>query len=92
MKGSLVQSPAFPGGHVFGVRVHDPELIFAYICQYKAEHDGNSPTLREIMDGCQVSSTSVVVYILDRLENAGRLTRNGGKIEITGGKWEYTGG
>lgn len=39
--------------------------------------DDRSPTLREIADACDVSSTSVVVYNLDRLVERGLLVRIG---------------
>ena len=47
--------------------------ILAYIAQYRDEH-GYPPSLKEIADGCEISSTSVVRYWLDRLQAAGRLT------------------
>jgi SOS-response transcriptional repressor LexA len=35
------------------------------------------PTHREIMDACKISSTSVVAYYLDELEEAGLIERPG---------------
>ncbi len=75
-------------------REHDYNRVFQYICRHKAEHDGNSPTVREIMWGCGISSTSVALYILRSLENDGRITMQGGSvtrtrsIQVVGGRWE----
>lgn len=33
------------------------------------------PTIREIADGCDMSSTSVVTYYLNKLEDSNRITR-----------------
>ncbi len=66
--------------------------IFDFIVQFKKEHDGNSPTNREIMDACKISSTSVVSYYLDLLVKAGLINRCGAPgasrmIEVAGGHW-----
>ena len=37
--------------------------------------NGYPPTVREIQKGCDISSTSVVTYNLDKLVNAGKITR-----------------
>lgn len=69
--------------------------VLAFIKQFKAENDGNSPTIREICDGCDISSTSVCNYILGILDRAGKisLTRDGAarRISVTGGRWTYQG-
>jgi len=73
-------------------REHDYNRVYQYICRYKSEHDGNSPTVREIMRACGISSTSVALYILRALEDEGRITmRSGGTprgIQVVGGRWE----
>ena len=65
--------------------------IFAFIKRHKQAHDGNAPTLREIRDVCGLSSTSVVNYCLDNLEDAGLIRRpeKGASrgIEVVGGRW-----
>jgi SOS-response transcriptional repressor LexA len=71
------------------------EAVFDFIVAYKREHDGNSPTIREIMLACGISSTSMVVFYLNKLERRGIIRRpepvfgaryaNG--IEVVGGKW-----
>jgi SOS-response transcriptional repressor LexA len=66
--------------------------IFDFIVAYKKEHDGNSPTSREIMDATYVSSTSVVHYHLYVLERDGKIIQNrrtSRSIEIVGGTWTF---
>lgn len=68
------------------------EAIFKFIRSYKCSHDGNSPSLREIMEMCGISSTSVVHYHLDILEQEGRIRLKGFKIrqiEVVGGEWVW---
>lgn len=63
-----------------------------YIVDYKTAHDGLSPTLREIGAGCDISSTWVVNYNLERLVAAGRISRPARQsraIQVTGGGWSY---
>ncbi len=71
---------------------YDIQRIFNWIVQYKTEHDGNSPTLRELMRACDMSSLSVVAYNLRRLERAGKITLAGRRaqtrrIVVIGGEW-----
>jgi SOS-response transcriptional repressor LexA len=69
------------------------ERLLKFICEYKRAHDGNSPTMREMMAACRISSTSMVDYYLRRLENGGHIRRGGkGKsaaIEVMGGRWLF---
>ncbi|MBI5303752.1 MAG: hypothetical protein HY868_16570 [Chloroflexi bacterium] len=71
--------------------VHDIQKIFQWIVTYKTHHDGNSPSLVELMKACGISSRSVALYQLHRLQNAGyiRLTasRKSRSICIVGGEW-----
>jgi SOS-response transcriptional repressors (RecA-mediated autopeptidases) len=65
---------------------------YRFILKYKAEHDGNSPTIREIGEGCGVSSTSTVRFHLIGLERMGLIRSFHGanktrKIEVVGGEW-----
>jgi DNA-binding transcriptional ArsR family regulator len=65
------------------------ELIFNYLVQYKEEHDGNSPTNRQIAEACHVSP-STVSHHLARLERANRIRLSEDEyrnIEIVGGQW-----
>lgn len=75
------------------VRLYSREKILAFIIRYKKQHDGNSPTLREIMDACDISSTSVASYALRNLVDEGRirLSCDGAarRMEVVGGRWVY---
>ena len=51
------------------------ERILAYIEAFLDEHD-YPPTVRDIQHGCDISSTSVVKYNLDRLAESGHLNRD----------------
>lgn len=67
-------------------------MVFGYIVSHKIDHDGNSPTIREICAACGISSTSAVDYNLQKLERAKliRLTiiaHRARGIEVVGGKW-----
>lgn len=72
------------------------KLVYDFIIRYKSSHDGNSPTIREIGEACDISSTSVVTYWLKRLESRGLIRRPepqfgnrfAASIEVIGGKWE----
>jgi hypothetical protein len=70
------------------------EGAYEFIVTYKHGHDGNSPTYREIMEGCGISSTSMVVFYLTKLEQRGLIRRpepeigaRYAKIEVIGGQW-----
>jgi SOS-response transcriptional repressor LexA len=70
------------------------QRVYHFIVQYKKGHDGNSPTIREIMDGCELTSTSLVRYYLIELARHGliRMPEKGAaaKIEVIGGYWMIT--
>jgi repressor LexA len=57
------------------------EAILEFIRDFTKEH-GYPPTIREIGKACDISSTSVVNYNLDKLERAGLLER---KREVSRG-------
>lgn len=63
--------------------------IYNYIVSYKQCHCGDSPGFRDIALECDISSTSVVSYILDALEQEGRIKLNSDarSIEVCGGRW-----
>ena len=66
------------------------QSVYDFIVQYKINNTGLSPTLREIIAGTDITSTSVVNYYLDRLEIAGLIYRNTKQhkgIRVVGGKW-----
>jgi len=47
--------------------------VLAYIARYKSGHDGDSPTMRQIIEATDVKSTGHVSDILHKLEDAGLL-------------------
>ena len=49
-----------------------PAIILSFIKQYIADK-GYPPCIRDIQQGCRISSTSVVAYNLDTLERAGKI-------------------
>jgi len=68
--------------------------VYKYLQTYIEQH-GYAPSLREIMDGAGISSTSVVNYHLNRLVVLGLIRRDSGKaraIRVLGrcpvcGRW-----
>lgn len=67
--------------------------IYRFIVQHKRAHDGNSPSIREIMAACQINSSSVVKSHLDTLANQGLIQRvkHRSVIEVIGGQWKFNG-
>lgn len=68
------------------------EKLFDFIVAYKVEHDGNSPTYREMMAATGLTSTSMVAWHLEKLEAEGLIERpqqvgNSRVIEVVGGEW-----
>jgi repressor LexA len=51
------------------------QKILDFIASYQREHK-HPPSIREIGEACDISSTSVVNYYLDQLEKAGLLERD----------------
>lgn len=67
-------------------------LIYQAIIDYKADHDGNSPTYLQLMKMTGVSSTSLVYNHLWVLQDRGLIRllgggRRSGVIEVIGGRW-----
>lgn len=66
-----------------------------FIIRFKAGNCGDSPTIREIMRGVGIPSTSSAAYTLLRLEQRGYICRGLGngartnRIEVVGGRWVY---
>lgn len=66
------------------------ERIYQFVLEYKAAHDGNSPTVREIASGCGLKSLSSVFGHLHNLCKLGQIqiddtgSRN---IKVVGGRW-----
>lgn len=73
---------------------YDPDVVFDFVVEFKHKHDGNSPTLREICDGLQISSTSMAHRALADLHKQGRIrvdTSRARGIIVVGGRWTYNG-
>ena len=51
------------------------QMIMSFIENFIEEHD-YPPTVRDIQNGCNISSTSVVSYNLDKLKDGGQLNRH----------------
>lgn len=52
--------------------------ILNYIIEYDDEY-GYSPVIREIQEGCKISSTSVVAYHLEKLVKSGDISKGANK-------------
>lgn len=50
------------------------QSVLDFIKQYKRENNGNSPSLREMGDGCFMT-TSSVSYHIQKLVDAGKIKR-----------------
>ena len=74
---------------------YDVEQIYDFIVGFKRRHDGLSPTIREIQAKCGISTTSMVTWLLRKLELQGKIkcmeaVARG--IMVTGGVWSMDGG
>ena len=49
-------------------------FILKYLKEYKAAHDGQSPTTRQICEATGITSTSMVHFYLRALEEMGLIT------------------
>jgi len=71
-----------------GKRLKTRELVFNYIVDYKRQHDGLSPSVKEIAQGC-ILHISTVRYHLFKLELENRIRMTGRRaIEVVGGAWD----
>jgi SOS-response transcriptional repressor LexA len=101
--------PIFANGQIVRPRVQavrssgeriKAQKVFDFIVAFKREHDGNSPTMREIMANCKITSSSMAFFYLNQLAAAGLIrrpepeigTRQAANIEVVGGKWIFIGG
>lgn len=69
--------------------------MYEFIVGFKREHDGNSPTIREIGDALGMHSTSHIRWYLEKLEKRGLIRIEGYAsrcIEVMGGRWVLAGG
>ena len=49
------------------------EIVFEFIGEHKSRHGGNSPSYREIMEGCGLRSLSEIYPILRQLAKQNRI-------------------
>lgn len=66
------------------------DMVLDYIIDYKINHDGNSPSIREIVEAMGMSSSSVGEYYLRKLvaqERISRLAGSARSISVRGGSW-----
>lgn len=71
---------------------YDQELaieIYEYILDYKSDHDGCSPTIREICGDLDINSTAIPFHYINRMIERGLLNRIDRKLCVVGGKWRY---
>lgn len=67
--------------------------VYRYVCEYKATHDGNSPSYQEIREAIGCNSTSVVRDLVMALVAFGyfRMSTEGKalarRIEVVGARW-----
>lgn len=68
------------------------DMVFRFLVAYKREHDGNSPSTRDIAVACHLSSLTTVRHHLLVLDREGRIRLSDDsryQIEIFGASWEY---
>ncbi|MDI6770115.1 MAG: hypothetical protein QMD04_10640 [Anaerolineales bacterium] len=71
---------------------HSRIKVFEFIVAYKRANDGNSPSMREIMEACGITTLSLMDYILADLVDRGLILRSGSRsIRVIGGQWDYAG-
>lgn len=66
------------------------QRVYRFIIQFKRDHDGNSPSSREIADGTGILSTNSVHYHLRMLEKQGKIhieRHLARRITVIGGRW-----
>lgn len=62
--------------------------VLDFIVQYKIDHNGNSPTLRDIISGTSVKSTSHASWVIDKLANRDLLQVEDRGYVVKGYKYE----
>lgn len=65
--------------------------VLEYVIAFKREHDGLSPTVREIGRVLGIPSTSHVARVLGQLEQEGKIRRDPHGIVVVGGWWTMEG-
>jgi SOS-response transcriptional repressor LexA len=70
------------------------DRVYAFLVAYKLSHNGNSPSVREIMAGCELPNPNEVTRVLRKLEKDGRISRampSHCQITVIGGSWTIPG-
>lgn len=75
MANSSTRAGAEPRRRKRGPRSEKPQQIMNWLAHWFSQHD-YPPAIRDIVDGCNMSSTSVVDYNLKILEREGKIKRD----------------
>lgn len=59
------------------------QAVLDFIKKFKDENDGNSPSHREIIEGTSIMSTGHLTFVLEKLEQFGRINVKKGHRSIT---------
>lgn len=59
------------------------QAVLDFIRRYKEENGGNSPSHREIIAGTDIHSTGHLTFVLNKLEQFGRINVKRGHRSIT---------
>lgn len=65
--------------------------VYHFIVAHCLEHSGLPPTIRQICDGCHLSTTSLTHLYVQTLIKRGLLTAQAGKtrgIQVVGARWK----
>ena len=63
--------------------------IMTYVIQYKTDHDGLSPSYRQISLACAVPSTNTVLNAIIALEAQGKITRHPRGLIVPNSHWTH---
>ena len=69
-----------------------PKEVFDFIILHKRQNDGNSPSHRQIIENTSITSTSVVRYYLNKLQELNLIEGSGKHFKtskVIGGKSTY---
>ena len=73
-------------GNAIGELPTKAMLVYSYIVQYKRDHDGNSPSYRNIGEALGYSGPATIQHYIAMLKKAGAIRLGESGIEI-GGKY-----
>lgn len=69
---------------------YDLNRLYNYIVSYKKSNNGNSPSFRDIRSYMEISTTSMIPHLLDKLVDMGLITYKRGvsrSINVLSGRW-----